>query len=103
MVRLRYFFEAGVDVPLWPDDVDSPYGHPIELDRLPIGAALAAELGGLSDWFQSSIDWDYPPDPSPWPAEEKARFNARARAALDALRRELGAGWEVEDRFRPVD
>ncbi|MFB7905543.1 hypothetical protein ACFC1T_03865 [Kitasatospora sp. NPDC056076] len=104
MERLRYFFEAGVvGTALWPDDVDSPYGYPAELDRLPIGAALAAELDGLSEWFQSSVDWDYPPGPSPWGRDEKERFNVRARAALEALRAELGPGWTVVDRFRPLD
>ncbi|MFE4971759.1 hypothetical protein ACFRAR_06540 [Kitasatospora sp. NPDC056651] len=102
--RLRYIFEAGVvGTGLWPEGVDSPYGYPAEPSRLPIGAGLAAELDELSVWFQTSVDWDYPPDPSPWSGEEKDRFNARARAALDALRAELGPRWTVVDGFRPVD
>ncbi|MET8625421.1 hypothetical protein ABZW30_17015 [Kitasatospora sp. NPDC004669] len=104
MERLRYFFEAGVvGTALWPDDVESPYGYPAELDRLPISAALAAELVELSEWFQSVIDWDDPGGPSPWSQDERDRFNARARAALAALREELGPRWTVVDRVRPVD
>ncbi|MQS12403.1 hypothetical protein F7Q99_08905 [Streptomyces kaniharaensis] len=103
MEPLRYFFEPGVvGTALWPFDMDSPYGYPTEPGRLPVSAALAAELDELSAWFQSSIDWDYPPDPSPWSQDEKDRFNTRARAALDALRRELGPGWTVVDEFLPV-
>ncbi|MFI1562682.1 hypothetical protein ACH4ZX_06335 [Streptomyces sp. NPDC020490] len=94
---LRFFFEAGVDTPLWPEDMDSPYGYPCELDRLPIGAALREELAALSEWYQSSIDWEYPPGPSPWSDEELRVFRQRAHAALDALRRELGEGWTVRD------
>ncbi len=33
---LRFFFEAGVDTPLWPEDMCSPYGYPCDLARLPI-------------------------------------------------------------------
>lgn len=99
--HLRFFFEAGVPhTPLWPSDVDSPYGSPCELDRLPISAATRTELETLCEWYQSSIDWDYPPDPSPWPEEEWPAFRERAHAALLALRRELGDGWTVEDRSR---
>jgi hypothetical protein len=97
--HVRFFFEAGVsDTPLWPDDLDSPYGFPCELERLPISLATQVELARLCEWYQSSIDWDYPPNPSPWPAEERERFRQRSDAALDTLRRELGDGWVVEDR-----
>lgn len=94
---LRFFFEIGVDTPLWPEDMDSPYGYPVELDRLPISAATREELARLSAWYQSSIDWAYPPDPSPWSDEEREAFRQRARAALAALREELGEGWKVWD------
>lgn len=57
---LRFFFEAGVNTPLWPEDMDSPYGYPCDLARLPISPQTRAELARLSEWYQSSIDWDYP-------------------------------------------
>jgi hypothetical protein len=94
---LRFFFEAGVDTPLWPDDMDSPYGYPCEVERLPITPATRAELTRLSERYQSSIDWDCPPDPSPWSDDELQLFTQQARAALEALRRELGTGWVVRD------
>jgi hypothetical protein len=95
--HLRFFFEAGVDTPLWPEDMDSPYGYPCDLSRLPISQETQTELARLSQWFQSSIDWDYPPDPSPWPDEELQVFKQQAHAALEVLRRELGEGWTVRD------
>ncbi|MER6557647.1 hypothetical protein ABT300_07740 [Streptomyces sp. NPDC001027] len=94
---LRFFFEAGVDTPLWPQDTRSEYGYPVELCRLPISPATRTELARLSDWYQSSIDWSYPPNPSPWPEGERERFKEQAQAALAALRRELGAEWTVRD------
>ncbi|WP_458245402.1 hypothetical protein [Streptomyces sp. MAI_2237] len=56
-----------------------------------------AELARLSERYQSSIDWAYPPDPSPRSDEELQQFKQRAHAALEVLRRELGAGWIVRD------
>ncbi|MFJ9618371.1 hypothetical protein [Streptomyces noursei] len=52
--HLRFFFEAGVtDTPLWPDDTDSPYGYPCELERLPISQATRTELTRLCEHYQS--------------------------------------------------
>lgn len=105
--HLRFFFEYGVDhTPLWPGppaapDVDSPYGSPCELERLPISPAIRAELERLCAWYQSSLDWDYPPDPSPWPAEQWELFGQQADAVLETLRHELGDGWVVMDLRKP--
>ncbi|MCF3106257.1 hypothetical protein IPZ58_32490 [Streptomyces roseoverticillatus] len=102
--HLRFFFEAGVPhTPLWPGpqhdpDVGSPYGSPCELERLPISTAMRTELARLCEWYRSSIDWEYPPDPSPWTEEQWTLFRQQADAALDALRQELGDDWTVEDR-----
>ncbi|MEU3735662.1 hypothetical protein AB0E78_01125 [Streptomyces sp. NPDC032198] len=97
MHHLRFFFEAGVDTPLWPEDMAGPYGYPCELERLPITPALRTELARLSQRYQSSIDWDHPPNPSPWSDEELQLFKQQAHAAPEALRRELGTGWTVRD------
>jgi hypothetical protein len=100
--HLRFFFEAGVSgTPLRPDDIDSPYGSPCELDLLPISPAVRIELARLCEWFQSSIDREYPPGPSPWPEQQWELFTQQADAALEILCHELGEGWIVEDRRRP--
>ncbi|MFD9408707.1 hypothetical protein ACFWBN_17055 [Streptomyces sp. NPDC059989] len=104
--HLRFFFEVGVThTPLWPGpqgdpDLDSPYGYPCELERLPISLATRAELVRLCEWYETSIDWDYPPGPSPWPEEQWELFRQQADTALADLRRELGDAWTVEDRRR---
>jgi len=98
MVRyLRFFFELGVDTPLWPEDMDSEYGYPCDPELLPISPALRAELARLSTWYQSSIDWEYPPNPSPWTGLEQQLFKEQAHTALESLRDELGAEWKVRD------
>ncbi len=102
--HLQFFFEYGVPhTPLWPGlpgapDLDSPYGSPCELERLPISAAIRTELERLCEWYQSSLDWDYPPDPSPWSEEQWELFMQQTEAALETLRRELGDSWVIVDR-----
>ncbi|MET9605315.1 hypothetical protein ABZZ17_09620 [Streptomyces sp. NPDC006512] len=103
--HLRFFFEYGVDTPLWPGpsgtpDLDSPYGYPCAPEELPITTATSHELTRLADLYQSSLDWDHPAGPSPWTGEQEKSFQCEADAALAALRRELGDGWTVEDRRR---
>ncbi|MHA6765574.1 hypothetical protein [Streptacidiphilus sp. PAMC 29251] len=99
MPRLRFFFEYGVDTPLWPDDIESPYGSPVDLDRLPVTPATRDELARLSAWYQSSLNEDYPPDPTPWPRQQQELFNQQAITALQTLRQELDHTWTVEDCF----
>ncbi|WP_394427870.1 hypothetical protein [Streptomyces sp. SGAir0957] len=97
--RLRFFFSAGVvGTALWPDDTDSPYGYPCELERLPISRTLREALVGLSERYQTSIDWDYPPGPTPWSRRQQDEFTRQADAALRTLRRELGGEWTVVDQ-----
>ncbi|MEV7441183.1 hypothetical protein AB0O22_08530 [Streptomyces sp. NPDC091204] len=101
--HLRFFFEYGVDTPLWPgpSDVpalDSPYGYPCAPEKLPVTAVAGGELTRLAELYQSSLDWDDPAGPSPWTREQQESFRCEADAALETLRRELGDGWTVEDR-----
>lgn len=98
--HLCFFFEYGVDTPLWPgppgDPLNSPFGYPCDLERLPITEATRAELTRLADWYQSSLNEEYPPDPSPWPEAERELFRQQADAAVETLRRELGDDWTIE-------
>lgn len=51
----------------------------------------------LCSWFDTSIDWSYPPDPSPWNAAERERFNKAVQQFLETLRDQLGPDFEVID------
>lgn len=82
LCHLRFFFECGVDTPLWPGpsdmpDLDSPYGYPCAPEKLPITAATSNELTRLADLYQSSIDWDHPTGPSPWARVQQESFRRR--------------------------
>ena len=102
MASLRFFFEYGVDTVLWPEGVDSPLGYPCDSRLLPVSEETRTGIDRLTGWYQSSLDWDDPSAPGPWPRSECESFNAQAVALLGRIRSELPPGWVVEDRFRPL-
>ena len=63
--------------------------------KLPLSESLLARLGELSKWHDGALDWDYPPDPSPWSTEERSRFESEATTAFESLKVELGDQFEV--------
>ncbi|WP_051366986.1 hypothetical protein [Hamadaea tsunoensis] len=96
MIEARFFFDAGSGCLLWGED------GPWETGDLPVSEDLRRAVDTLVARFDTSLNWDYPPDPGPWSRAECARFNADARALLERLRVELGPEWMVEDRFKPL-
>lgn len=96
----RFFFDAGSGTLLWaaPED-QAEWGYPVDLDRLPVGPELRAALVELVDRYDTSLNWDYPPDPGPWSDAENERFNADVRRVLARLRAELGTAWKIVDEF----
>jgi hypothetical protein len=68
---------------------------PIE-DRLPLSPETRARLDELVVWHDTSLDWDDPAGPSPWPPGEDARFDAAAAEILQRIRAELGPDFTVE-------
>jgi len=94
--RVRLLFEWGGGS-LWAgnDATRAKYGvGPIE-DALPISPQTHDKLDELSAWHDNALDWNYPPDPSPWSKEERERFDAAALKLLDSIRKELGTQYEV--------
>jgi hypothetical protein len=49
----------------------------------------------MTDWHDRSLNWEYPPDPGPWTADEFDRFERAASEILQVVREELGAEFEV--------
>ena len=67
--------------------------NPADLVLLPVSQPLRDELERLIDWYDTSQNGDYPPDPGPWRAPECERFNRAVHMALSRLRDELGPQW----------
>jgi hypothetical protein len=67
---------------------------PIE-DVLPLSPGTRQRLTELSVWHDESLNPEYPPDPSPWSADERTRFESAAAELLNVVRSELGPEFEV--------
>jgi hypothetical protein len=99
VVRLMFEWGGGI---LWcgNDAARDAFGVGSIEDQLPLSDALRARLEELSVWHDTALNWEYPPDPGPWTPEEEARFDRAADEALQAVRAELGADFEVV--YRPL-
>jgi hypothetical protein len=64
-------------------------------DVLPLLEKTRGRLEELSVWHDTSLNWDYPPDPGPWSEEEYARFAAAAEEIRAGVQAELGADHAV--------
>lgn len=101
MPAARFFFDAGSGGVLWaatPED-RKVWGYPIEPDRLPISHDLRDVLRGLIARYDTSLNWDYPPDLGPWREAECRNFDEAVGQALGRLRTELGPAWQIYDEF----
>jgi hypothetical protein len=98
----RYFFDPGSKVCLWSanDDARERFGYPVEIESLRLSQNLNARALHLVHWYDTSIDWSSPADPSPWSDEERARFAAAAHAFLEKLREFLGSEFEIRDEVQ---
>jgi len=67
---------------------------PIE-ERLPLSNEVQSMLNELSQWHDTALNWDYPPDPGPWNADDYARFDEAAAKLLISIQQELGEEFEV--------
>lgn len=95
----RYFFDVGSGVCLWSgnDFARRQYGYPVDHTTLPLSQNLKIKAWYLVAWFDTSINWEYPLDPSPWSAEERKRFSTVSSQFLSQLCKELGAEYEIID------
>jgi hypothetical protein len=96
--KLKYWFEYG-GICIWGVNAASKdkFGYAIETISLPISDSLIEMLNKLEEEYHSYLDWDYPPNPSPWTEEHKQDFIRRATNAHERLCKELGENYEVEN------
>jgi len=98
--HLRYFFDPGASICLWSsnDAARQKFDYAVNASDLPLPENTQRRLVYLAAWYDTSIDWNYPPDPSPWDEAERQRFNTEAQKWLATLREELGPDFEIEDQ-----
>src|SRR5689334_14115844 len=101
--NLRFFFEWGGGC-LWPGN-DASYKDfdlgPYDLldpCPLPLSAATLERCRQVAEWYDASLNRNYPPDPGPWRQAECDRFNEAVRQLLAMIRSELVDRYEVIDQ-----
>lgn len=101
--KLRFFFEyGGIGDCLWSsnDVTYKEFGFgSLDLELLPLSDDLKTILYDMSEEYQSSLDWNYPPNPSPWSEEHKKDFLIRSKQVYQRLVLELGDDFEVQYCF----
>jgi hypothetical protein len=88
-VTIRFCWEWGATSPFWPADdaAVSKYGHgEIAPEKLGLPVDLAEVLAVTAEWHDTSLNWDYPPDPGPWRQQKYDRFNAKSRLLFEQCR-----------------
>ena len=83
---------------LWAknDKARERFGYAVDNNDLPVSKNLINELDMLGKEYQTALDWNYPPDPSPWIKEQALDFKMRADKAYLRLINELGVEYEVK-------
>jgi hypothetical protein len=94
--ELRLWFEWGTGC-VWGEDAAAweAFGFGSIEDRLPLSEGLKARLAEMCRWHDTALDWEYPPDPSPWSREEFDAFEDAVHEVLPRLREELGPDFSV--------
>lgn len=97
---LGFFFEWGGGVLWCRNDAARRRFEvgPIE-ESLPLRPETLDRLAKMTEWHDTALNWDYPPDPGPWSPEEERRFERAALEVLATIREELGPDFEVIDRL----
>lgn len=94
--RIRLMFEWG-GWSLWCGNETASKKFdvgPVE-ELLPISELSREKLHSLSQLHDAALNWEYPPDPGPWSADEYASFDKKALALSVELQAELGSEFEV--------
>ncbi len=92
---IRYMIEWG-GTSFWGmnEIAQKSYNYPIQISELPLSEALKTELYQLEAEYQTALDWDYPPNPSPWTEKHKKDFDERAHQAYERVKVELGRDYD---------
>ena len=98
--QLRFWFEHGGGC-IWGANYEArqKYGYMIENEALLISDSLISELIALENEYATYLDWDYPPNPSPWTEEHKRTFSDKATLICEKLKNELGSDFDITNEI----
>ena len=98
--KLRFMFDHG-GFCVWGmnEDAQARFGYAIPNNALPITDSLLTELDVLEHEYGTYLDWEYPPNPSPWSKNQKVTFLHRATKAYKRLQEELGSDFIVSNEL----
>jgi hypothetical protein len=101
---LRYLFDPGAGCCLWVGDdaTCERFDYPVDHAALPLTRTTQARIDATLAWYDTSLDWEYPPDPGPWPQAECDRFNATVAALYATIVAELHPAFRVRNEHRPL-
>lgn len=104
MYQLRFGFEFGSGVCFWSaNEAAEQYfqNYPIVSHQLPVSKTLQKRIEFLLSWYDTFLDWDHPPDLSPW-TNEADQFCTAAQEVLRLSRQQLGTPFEIVDDSQTV-
>ena len=99
--KLRYFFSVGSGVCLWSENsaAREKFDYPVDISKLKLNENLVRRAYYIMSWYDTCIDWDYPPDPSPWSEQERVCFNRAALELYEELCKNLGVEFSIKNEF----
>ena len=104
-IQIRVFFDAGAGICLWAGNEAARtkyHDYPIPQSRLPISEGLQSQIENLIERYDTSIDWDYPPNSTPWTEEQCRDFNEATQVMIAQLAEELSRDHEILNEFTPI-
>lgn len=73
------------------------FADAVDPAQLPIDENLQRRIHYVAAWYDTSIDWIYPPNPTPWQPGELKRFEPSVDLLLAGLRKALEGEFEIKD------
>ena len=96
MYKLKLIFEWGGGT-IWCENAQTrdkfDFG-PVE-EILNLSKETLDNLGKLTALHDEALNWEYPPDPSPWSQAQFKAFDIEALNILGIVKNELGSEFEV--------
>jgi len=94
MEKIWFLFDYCADSCLWGTETGL-----LPLERFPISNELKTALLALCREYDTCLNWNDPASGLVWTEEQSESFHRRAQAAYDALVKELGSAWEIENKI----